>query len=165
MYTHLRWEFQCNPRNTNEPSGWQGLFRAICLTLKTRLSVWHHFWAAELNTAVLKKCHGWWRHWKYTHPSEESYYFPYFFLFFIPTIKRLLKGCMADKLDATAGEFCPSSKVTCSKRHALCKKIYHLQLVWVQGRRPKDNRCWSPIVYLRYNQNPEKSKVQMTPRE
>lgn len=98
-------------------------------------------------------------------PQWRILLFSLFLPFFIPTIKRLLKGCMADKLDATAGEFCPSSKVTCSKRHALCKKTYHLQLVWVQGRRPKDNRCWSPIVYLRYNQNPEKSKVQMTPRE
>lgn len=126
-------------------------------------AVWHHLKVAVLNTVILKKCHRWLRHWKCTHHSEESHYFHDFIFYSHDT--RVLKGCMADKLDTTAGGFCLSSKATCSKRHALCNKPNDIQLVWVQIRRSKNNKCWSLLSSLHYNQNPEKSRVQITPSE
>lgn len=126
-------------------------------------AVWHNLKVAVLNTLILKKCHRWLRHWKCTQHSEEAHYFPYFFFYSHST--RVLKGCMADKLDATAGEFCLSSKVTCSKRCAFCSKPNDTQLVWLQGRWSKNTKCWSLISSLHHNQNPEKSRIQITPSE
>lgn len=125
-------------------------------------AVWHHLKVAVLNTLILKKYHRWLRHWKCTQHSEEAHYFPYFF--FTPMIQEL-KGCMADKLDATAGGFCLSSKVTCSKSRAFCNKPDDTQLVQLQRRWSKRNKCWSLISSLHHNQNPEKSRIQITPSE
>lgn len=125
-------------------------------------AVWHHLKVAVLNTLILKKCHRWLRHWKCTQHSEEAHYFLYFFFYSHTT--RVLKGCVADKLDATAGGFCLSSKVTCM-RCAFCNKPNDTQLVWLQGRWSKNNKCWSLISSLHHNQNPEKSRIQITPSE
>lgn len=126
-------------------------------------AVWHHLKVAVLNTLILKKCHRWLRHWKCTQHSEEAHYFPYFVFYSHNT--RVWKGCMADKLDATAGGFCLSSKVTCSKRWAFCNKPNDTQLVRLQGRWSKNNKCRSLISSLHHNQNPQKSRIQITPSE
>lgn len=104
-----------------------------------------------------------------THSSQWrtplfSLFFSLFFFWLPPcnSVKRLhgrQAGCNCWRVLPV------KNKVTCSKRHALCNKPNDIQLVWVQIWRSRNDRCWSLISSLHYNQNPEKSRVQITPSE